>query len=228
MSPVSPMASSLVTSTSVPLAHWQPATWADYLRLRDSSPEGSVSLFFQSEYLLTVMGEGINHSRFHDLLGFVFLLWFTLKSPQPFDSLSSCLLEKPDTFAASPDLVLYVGVDFPQWRQGESRYLNLKMWRVPDLVGEVGDTTIATDLDEKKHLYASLGIPEYWVADVKGARVIAFHLDEQGQYQQIDTSITLSGLPIELLSQALERLAQGEPNGVTAQWFAQQLANISR
>jgi hypothetical protein len=64
MSPVSSMASSLVTFTSVPLAHWQPATWADYLRLRDSSPEGSVSLFFQSEYLLTVMGEGINHSRF--------------------------------------------------------------------------------------------------------------------------------------------------------------------
>jgi Uma2 family endonuclease len=173
------------------------------------------------------MGEGINHSRFHDLLGFVFLLWFTLKAPQPFDSLSGCLLEKPGTVAASPDLVLYIGADFPQRQAGESRYLNLEQWRVPDLVGEVGDTTIATDLDEKKHLYASLGIPEYWVADVKGARVLAFHLDEQGQYQQIETSVTLAGLPIALLSQALERLSQGEPNGSTAQWFAQQITALS-
>ncbi|MBP0031090.1 MAG: Uma2 family endonuclease [Roseofilum sp. Guam] len=37
-----------------------------------------------------------------------------------------------------------------------------------DLVGEISDTTLSSDLDQKKHLYASFCIPEYWVIDVKG------------------------------------------------------------
>jgi Uma2 family endonuclease len=46
---------------------------------------------------------------------------------------------------------------------GESRFIDLDRWRVPDLVAEVSDTTLASDLDEKKQLYVALGIPEYWV-----------------------------------------------------------------
>jgi Uma2 family endonuclease len=217
----------LLTTAVPPLPHWQLATWDDYLHQRDRAPEGSASLFFHHGNLLIVMGEGINHSRFNALMGFVFLIWFSLKSSQPFDSLSGCQLEKPGVAAAAPDLVLYIGTDFPQWRDGESRYIDLERWRVPDLVGEVGDTTIATDLDEKKHLYASLGIPEYWVADVKGARVLAFRLDQTGHYQQIEVSGALPGLPMALLSQTLERLVQGEPNGSAAQWFAQQITALA-
>jgi Uma2 family endonuclease len=98
---------------------------------------------------------------------------------------------------------------------------------VPDWVGEVGDTTIATDSDEKKHLYAALGIPEYWVADVKGARVLAFRLDASGYYQQIEVSVALAGLPIARLSQTLERLSLGKSNGSAAQWFAQQIRSAA-
>ncbi len=36
------------------------------------------------------------------------------------------------------------------------------------LVVEVADTTLDTDLGRKARLYASAGIPEYWVADVEG------------------------------------------------------------
>ena len=39
------------------------------------------------------------------------------------------------------------------------------------LVIEVADTTLAGDLDKKARLYARNGVPEYWVADIKG-RVI--------------------------------------------------------
>jgi hypothetical protein len=52
---------------------WQPATWEDYLHQRDSIPEGSAALFFYQRSLLMIMGEGINHSRFNVLIGFVFL-----------------------------------------------------------------------------------------------------------------------------------------------------------
>lgn len=42
------------------------------------------------------------------------------------------------------------------------------------LVVEVSDTTLAEDLGRKRTLYASGGIPEYWVADLS-ARVILKH-----------------------------------------------------
>jgi hypothetical protein len=70
-------------------------------------------------------------------------------------------LEKPGTQACAPDLVLYVGVDFPIWQPGEPRRIDLNQWRVPNLVGEISDTNLANDLDQQKHLYAALGIPEY-------------------------------------------------------------------
>jgi Uma2 family endonuclease len=69
--------------------------------------------------------------------------------------------EKPNTKAGTPDLVLYWGEDYPRWQPGESRRIDLNQWRVPNLVGEISDTTLATDLDEKKQLYADLEIPEY-------------------------------------------------------------------
>ncbi|MCX5933296.1 MAG: Uma2 family endonuclease [Pseudanabaena sp. LacPavin_0818_WC45_MAG_42_6] len=60
---------------------------------------------------------------------------------------------------------MYVGDDAPAWQSGQSRFIDLEQWRSPDLVGEISDTTLAIDLDEKKRLYADLGISEYWVYD---------------------------------------------------------------
>jgi Uma2 family endonuclease len=59
---------------------------------------------------------------------------------------------------------------------------------VPALAGEVSDTTLTTNLDEKKHLYSGLGVPEYWVVDVEGGRVLAFQLQQDGRYQQSEPS----------------------------------------
>lgn len=36
------------------------------------------------------------------------------------------------------------------------------------LIVEVADTTLANDLGSKSDLYASLGVPEYWIADTNG------------------------------------------------------------
>ena len=208
------------------IPQWQPATWEDYLAYRDDPTPERVRLFFNQGYLFVDMGsEGIDHARFRELFTMVFAFWFSRKPGQTFDSLGGCLIEKPNKQAASPDLVLYIGEGFPRWQQGELRRINLAQWRVPDLVGEVADTTLATDLDEKKQLYASLEIPEYWVIDIRGERVLAFRLQSDGKYQQCEYSVALEGLPISLLEQTLEQLSQG--NGSAALWFAQQILNLS-
>jgi Uma2 family endonuclease len=168
-------------------------------------------------------GEGINHSGFSDLITMLFAFWAVQHPEEAYSSLGRCLFEKPQAQACAPDLVLYVGADYPQWKEGELRRVDLTKWRVPNLVGEISDTSLASDLDEQKHLYEALGIPEYWVIDVRGRQIFAFLLDENGVYQSCTHSVALQGLAIDLLEQALQKLSEGTNTSVAA-WFAQEIA----
>ncbi len=229
---ISVVAIMTLSSVTVPsykpeICQWQAATWDDYLAYRDHPTLERVKIFYQDGYLWIEMGsEGINHASMSDLLTMLFAFWFARFPVVSFSSLGRCQLEKVNTRASAPDHVLYIGENAPRWQAGEPRRIDLNRWRVPDLVGEVSDTTLATDLDEKKQLYAALGIPEYWVTNVKGKQVIAFRLGEQGKYEEIEYSVALSGLPILLIEQTLEQLTQMD-NGMAALWFNQQIANIN-
>ena len=214
------------TAIATAFPQWKPATWEDYLAYRDFPTSERARLFFhQGQMLIDMGGEGINHASVSDLLTMLFAFWFSHFTEQTAASLGRCLLEKPKVQAASPDLVLYIGEGVPQWQPGELRRIDLTQWRVPDLVGEVSDTTLADDLDEKKKLYAELKIPEYWVVNVRGRQVIAFRLQENGQYQQCNHSVVLAGLPIDLLDRTVERLGR-ETNISAALWFAREIANL--
>ena len=206
---------------------WQVATWEDYADYRDDPANERMRLFFDRGYLLVIdMGwEGIDRATFGDLFTMLFMCWFSQRPEQVFSSLGRCLMEKPPMQAGAPDLVLYLGKNYPRWQPGEKRRLDLNQWRVPDLIGEISDTTLTSDLDQKKQLYAALGIPEYWVVDVRGERVFAFLLQSNGQYQECTQSVALKGLPISLLDRTLSRLNQGT-NGSAAMWFAEQISKL--
>ena len=206
---------------------WRRATWEEYEQHRDDSTTERSPIFFNDGYLwVDHMGEGINHSRINNLFTLILGLWFLGKLEQNAELFRGCQMDKPRSKAAAPDLVLYLGEGAPQWQEGEPRHLDLTRWRGPNLVGEIADTTLASDLDEKKQIYAALEIPEYWVIDVVGRRVLAFWLLEDGKYQQCAESGALAGLPIALLGQTLERL-DTETNTRAAHWFAQQIAILA-
>lgn len=200
------------------------ATWHDYELQRDRDDCSKIA--FNKGWLWVYMGyEGPNHARFSDLLTAIIFIW-AFHCPDPvLESFGRCLLEKPNTQACAPDLVLYKGENIPRWNSGAPRRIDLSRDRVPDLVGEISDTTLSLDLDEQKRLYASLGIAEYWVADVKGLRLFAFALTAAGTYEAIAESKVLVGLPISLVEQTLEKLAE-TTNTVAANWFMQQIQSI--
>ncbi len=216
-----------IVSTSPPviIQRLDSATWEDYLHHVENTNSHLERVFFHLGTLwIEDMGnEGISHSRFNKLITMVFAFWFARIEGIKFDLLGGCVIEKPKTQGASPDEVLYIGEGSPQYRDGEPRRVNPTQWRVPDLVVEVADTTLASDLDEKKQLYLALAIPEYWVVDVKGKRVLAFRLGD-GKYQECSESVVLSGLPIELLERTLERMDNS--NGNAALWFAAQIEKL--
>lgn len=214
------------TSLLSSLCQWKPASWQDYAALRDDSTLERVRLFFNQDRLWMDMGtEGINQATISDLLTMLFFIWSTQRPEKVFSSLGHCLLEKSPKKAATPDLVLYLGEDYPRWQRGELRRVDLHKWQAPNLVGEIFETILAADLDEKKEIYADLGISEYWVIDVQGQRVFVFQLQENGQYQECNESAVLKGLPISLLDHALERLSK-EANTRVAAWLAQQVATL--
>jgi Uma2 family endonuclease len=221
----------MTTAISIPQTvssdHWTPATWVDYEHHRDNpAAPNRLRLFFHDGYLkVNAMGwEGIEHSEVNHLFTLLIGIWFMAHPEQRTKLLGGCLMEKPNTQAAAPDLLVYVGEGAPTWSKGEPRRIDLTRWRVPDLVGEVADTTLAIDLDEMKQLYAAFGIPEYWVINVPGKQVLAFRLTD-GKYQQCETSGVLAGLPIDLLEQTLDQLSQGT-NISAANWFMQAIAQL--
>ena len=75
------------------------------------------------------------------------------------------------------------------------------------LVVEVADTTIRPDLTRKRDLYATAGVREYWVLDLKDRRLV-IHRDWDGanhSYASIqsyaeDETVDFKGKPIEVAS----------------------------
>jgi Uma2 family endonuclease len=209
------------------LPQFKPSNWEEYLTYRNYYPDDKIKLYFIDSKLLIEMGkECINHASINQLFTLLIGFWLSQQPEQNYSLLGGCLLEKPNKKSGAPDLVLYIGEDYPQWEPGTRRYINLDKYRTPDLVGEISDTTLAIDLDEKKHLYADLGIKEYWVIDVQAKRIFAFELEENGKYKIIENSVILEGLAISLLEEALSRL-ETESNGMVANWFLQQITKIT-
>jgi Uma2 family endonuclease len=199
------------------------ATWQDYVELLDSPDIDWRKISFHQGWLWADMGtEGPGHASVSDLLTAIFFVWKFLYPEVVLQSYGRCLIDKPQTHACAPDLVLYKGDNIPKWQPGEPRRIDLTRHRLPNLVGEIADTTLSLDLDEQKQLYASLEIPEYWVVDVKGMRVFAFGLNTNGIYEEIEVSQVLTGLAIALINQTLERLTT-ETNTAAASWLMQQL-----
>lgn len=52
------------------------------------------------------------------------------------------------------------------------------------LIVEVSISTLAFDLDRKLPRYAAAGVPEVWIVDVRGARVLAHRRPEAGAYAE--------------------------------------------
>ncbi len=68
----------------------------------------------------------------------------------------------------APDFFIAFGVDNPAIRENLPNYWLWEIGKAPDFVMEVAsDSTASRDLNEKRELYQSLGIPEYWRFDSK-------------------------------------------------------------
>ncbi len=55
------------------------------------------------------------------------------------------------------------------------------------LVVEVSDTSLGYDTNEKRLLYARAAVPEYWVLDINGRRLLVYRDPQGGDYASLQT-----------------------------------------
>jgi Uma2 family endonuclease len=71
------------------------------------------------------------------------------------------------------------------------------------LVVEVADTTLSSDLTIKRDLYARAGVPEYWVLNMKGRKLIVHRDPKDGKYASTTTltsrdTVSIAGQSIRI------------------------------
>lgn len=129
----------------------------------------------------------------------------------------NCSYRKPGVREGQPDASYYIGERVHLAPRGSS-VVNLDSNPPPDLAIEVADTSYADDLGQKRLLYEDLAVAEYWVVDVKKARITTFKIVPNGGSQRISESNVLPGLAIALLEEGLRRSREMDNTSVGA-WF---------
>ena len=193
----------VITTKKLATNTWVSATWDEYIEnIEHPSSEKAKGYYNNGRYRIEMTPIGNEHSQDHSIINHAVYLYATVKGI-PLTGKDNCSYRKFGLREFQPDLSCYVGdkASVIPWGVG---VVNLDEYPAPDLVIEVSNTSLSDDLGEKRLLYEDLQIGEYWVVDVQNVRVIAFAIANEGS-RRIKESQILTGLKIEILTEALQR-----------------------
>ncbi|HIK53629.1 MAG TPA: Uma2 family endonuclease [Synechococcales cyanobacterium M55_K2018_004] len=206
--------------TQIPLETWISATWDEYVTLADSPMSANLKGYYHNGRMrFEPISTGSDHSTDHALILFAVSFFIAQRQIQA-TAKNACSYRKTGCDEFQPDASYYVGLNANVIPRG-TRVIDLDLYPGPDLVIEIGDTSLSDDKGEKRLLYEELGIPEYWIIDVQQCQIIAFAIAPDGSSRRIHESQVLPGLRLEILEQALQRSRQ-ETQSLTVAWVMQQ------
>jgi Uma2 family endonuclease len=182
------LASLVTTPTLVPL------TIEDYLRLDDAgafADYGKTELIEGQVYYMNAQHRP--HARIKSRLHVSLAMALKVKGSE-LEAIIEASIAVPPHNVPEPDIVLTDAADGDGLVPLES----------VKLVVEVSETTLHNDLHRKATIYATHGIPEYWVVDVSGRAIHRLWSATQGEYAKRDiapfgaalSSVTIAGLTV--------------------------------
>jgi len=193
---------------------WVNATWDEYIKVSsDPAYEKAKGYYFNGRMRLEMSPLGNPHSRDHFIIIAAIALFASIRNLN-LDGHDNCTYRKAGYEEAQPDASFYLGsnAETVPW---DATIIDLDTYPAPDLVIEVAYSSLADDKGEKRLLYESLGVREYWIIDVQNVQIIAFEIQNRGS-RRIDESQVLAGLNIALLEEALRRSRQMNHGKVSA------------
>jgi Uma2 family endonuclease len=154
---------------------WVNATWDEYLlAISDPAYEKARGYYYNGRMRLEISPLGNPHSRDHFIVIAAIALFASIRGID-LDGHDNCTYRKTGSEEAQPDVSFYLGdnAEIVPW---EATIIDLDTYPTPDLVIEVAYSSLADDKGEKRLLYESLGVREYWIIDVQNVQVIAFEI----------------------------------------------------
>jgi Uma2 family endonuclease len=207
-------------NTQVQMETWIPMSWEEFIAItNDPAYEKVKAYYYNGRMRLEGMAAlGNPHSRDHGIvMGAVFL--FATLEELDLDIHDNCTYRKTGYAEVQPDASYYLGTnaEIVPW---EATIIDLDVYPAPDLVIEVAYSSLADDRGEKRLLYESLGVKEYWIIDVQNVSIWAFTVADRGS-RRIEQSLVLPGLEIAVLEEAFRRSRQMNHGKVSAWLMAQ-------
>lgn len=199
---------------------WVNITWEEFIALAyDSVYEIGKAYFDRGKARIEMTSLGINHAEDSSIIDTLVSI-FCARQGIAMRGLHRCSFRKDELQECQPDLAFYLNsLENSPPRSNSS--VDLNKCAPPTLVVELTPFFPSTELGEKRLLYESMGMQEYWVIDVNNVAVTAFAIAEGGS-KRIDTSQVLPGLAISLIQTTLER-SRLEEKAATTRWFWSEL-----
>lgn len=207
-------------NTEVQMETWVSVSWEEFVRITNDPIYQKVKAYYHNGRMRLegMAALGNPHSRDHFVvIGAVFL--FASLRNLDIDGHDNCTYRKTGCAEVQPDVSFYIGANAEviPW---EATIIDLNLYPAPDLVIEVAYSSLTDDRGEKRLLYESLGVKEYWIIDVQNVNIWAFAIADRGS-RRIDQSLVLPGLEIALLEEAFRRSREMNHGKVSA-WLMSQ------
>jgi Uma2 family endonuclease len=193
----------MILLTQITTDIWQKTTWQEFMEaIADPQLNPKAKCyFFRDRMRIENMSVGSAHANIHATILLAVGLFAALKGIN-MNGLDNCSFRKIGAAEFQPDIAYYLGTR-AQAVPIDAGIINLELFPVPSLVIEIANSSLNDDKGEKRLLYESLEIGEYWIVDVQNSQIFAFAIANGGSHQ-IRRSQVLEGLEISLLEQTLE------------------------
>lgn len=203
--------------TQLPTDTWVDCGWNEFIQIVENPIYEKAKFYYHNRQLRIEMPPvGSDHADDNGII-VVLINLFGIAKNLPMRLKVNCSYRRSGLREAQPDASYYIGERVSLAPTGSS-VVNLDNNSPPDLVIEIADTSLADDLGQKRLLYEDLAVNEYWVVDVKKARITAFKIIPDGGSQRISESSVLPGLAIALIEEGLQRSREIDNTSV-ASWF---------
>lgn len=195
---------------------WVNITWEEFIALAyDSTYETGKVYYDRGKARIEMTFLGINHAEDSSIIDTLVSI-FCARQGISMRGLHRCNFRKDELQECQPDLAFYLNSLENSPPRGNS-FVDLGKGAPPTLIVELTPFSPSTELGEKRMLYESMGMQEYWVVDVNNVAVTAFAIADGGS-RRVDSSQVLPGLAISLVQATLER-SRWEEKAATTRWL---------
>ena len=206
------------SSKRIVLDKWVPATWERFVEVaNDDLYSDGCAYFDAGEMRIEMASLGVGHSRQNSVVSNVITLFAACKD-MDITSYTNGSFHREGEKEFQPDIAFYIGEGAKYLPPQNNSPISIELCGLPNLVVEVGASSLEDDLGRKRLMYERIGIEEYWVVDVEAKELIAFAIDSDGRSGRIWQSAVLPELETSLVDEALRR-SQTENDGTITRWL---------